>query len=349
MKKRLLTLIGLSILGISILTGGGTYAYFTSSATASGNQFGTFQTGTINIGSNSEAFQTSFQSYALMSNFARKTVQTVQLPLYYSYIDYPAAPNPYDMKTGFSPSGEIPGGWAPGDQVERVWNIDNKADGSKITEIHVGNFSLKDADGNSVDSETQMYKDFLKYMQLTIYDPDDNSIPVYTGTFEKLVTDPQPLDTVICLSRCSSIQIPFVVNMDVNAGNDLQGLKSVLDFQLGAEQTKYNCFDPPFRNWGYSMKCGSTTPIKFECYDSDGNFIRNNGDVKLVISGGDYTHTYTLGDGLSCNGGHYQANVYGDENQFVDNVTYTATVYNGPEICGQKTFKTEPGNRTNAK
>lgn len=137
--------------------------------------------------------------------------------------------------------------------------------------------------------------------------------------------------------------------MDPVAGNDLQGVKGVLDFVVGAEQMRNNCFRPPFSSRQYSMHIGSTTPIKFECYDEDERFLNFCQNVKLVITGPGLGQglTYSFGRGLSFNGGHYQANVYADPGRFVEGGTYTATVYVGSEAYCQKSFGTEPGNRSN--
>lgn len=148
----------------------------------------------------------------------------------------------------------------------------------------------------------------------------------------------------------------LTVYFPVECGNEYQGKTANVDFVVTAlayprnKGGKQNCFDPPFSNSDYSMELGSTTPIKFECYDTDGNLITSSQNVKLVITGEKLGQgiTYTRGNGLSFNGGHYQANVYTDGNQFTDGVTYTATIYNGSEIYSQKTFTIEPGNRSNA-
>lgn len=342
MNRRLLTLISSVVLANILFIGGGTYALLTASTTNSGNQFGTFQAESIDIESSpTEGTNTSLRSFALTANCSR---QTVQFPMFYGYADYPTGSNPYDVKTFSSPSGEIPGGWASGDQVKRVWNIWNKGDGSKITEIYATNFHLS-KDGQPITSG-ETYNDFLNHMRIAVYYPTDSAEPVYSDSLSKMVDAPQLLNQVICLNKCWKTQIAFVASMDRDAGNDLQGVKGVVDFQIGAEQTKNNCFDPPFSNWDYSMKSRSTTPIKFECYDSDGDFIDYCQDVKLVINGGGFTHTYTLGNDLSCNGGHYQANV--DGSPFSDGIMYNATIYvDGQRYCS-KTFTTEPGSRSNA-
>ncbi|ODA41471.1 hypothetical protein [Desulfosporosinus sp. BG] len=346
MKKRLITIIAIIFLGNGLLIGGGTYALLTASATNTGNQFEEFQAETIDIQSLPESDTISaFQSRSLVANCCS---QPVNLTMFYDHT-IPGR-NPYDVKTSYTPSGEIPGGWAPGDHVKRTWKILNSGAASKITEVYtpVDKFSLRDRNGNAVLSGSQVYQDFLNHMRIDIYYPEGSSTPIYTGTFQQLVQAPQSLDKVICLSKCSSTTVAFVASMDLNAQNDLQGVKGVLDFQLGVEQVKNNCFSPPFSNRNYSMERGSTTPIKFECYDSDGNLLTSGHNVKLVIIGrGLGERTYTLGNGLSLDGGHYQANVYAHQNLFLNGETYTATVYNGSQMCGQKTFITEPGNRSN--
>ncbi|MDR3601027.1 MAG: hypothetical protein P4L49_11205 [Desulfosporosinus sp.] len=347
MNKRVLTLISSAVIANCLFIGWGTYALLTASASITGNQFGTFQSETVNIQSVSPTDPISGPQ--LRSLVAFCNTPPVNLTMFYDHTI--SGNNPYDVKTNYSPSGEIPGGWAPGDQVKRTWNIKNSGSGSKITDIYspVGTFSLRDQNGKVISSGSQAYQDFLNHMKIDIYYPQGSLHPIYTGDFQQFIQAPQPLDTVICLSKCSTASVDFVAAMDLAAGDDLQGVRGVLDFQLGVEQCKNNCFDPPFSNKNYSMKCGSTTPIKFECYDSDGNLLTSCQNVKLVITGRGLGRglTYTQGNNLSFNGGHYQANVYADQNLFFDEETYTATIYYGSQIYGQETFSVEPGNRSN--
>ncbi|MGC7870033.1 hypothetical protein ACPUYX_00725 [Desulfosporosinus sp. SYSU MS00001] len=347
MKKRLIALISAMFIGNGLLIGGGTYALLTSSTTNTSNQFATFQAETINVQSSpTESTNTTFRSLALMANCSGRTSL---LTMFYDTNSNPTGTHPYD-KTISPPSGEIPGRWAPGDTVTRYWSVNNLGSQAKFTQISAKLDSLTGPKG-TISPGTQTYKDFLNHMKVAVYSPEDSyAKPVFNGTFQEILGGSQPLDTIMYLGKgCTGYKPKFVVSMDLDAGNNLQAVKGVLDFTLSPEQTRHNCFDPPFSNWDYSMKCGSMTPIKFECFDADGSFIRNSRDVKLVISGGGFTNTYILGNGLSCNGGHYQANIYGDKNRFIDGLTYTATVYNGSEICGQKTFTTEPGNRSNSR
>lgn len=347
MKKRLLILISAMVLGISLLAGGGTYALMTASTANEGNQFSTFEAGVVDIGSSSD-------SALVVRSFMMSARYRVTFPMFYDSASYPTGPNPYDVSTGVSPSGEILGGWAPGDQVTRTWDIDNRGNAAKITEIYVPakSFSLTDQTGNTLPAGSQAYNDFLEYMKITVYSQSDDSTPLYTGTLKQLVSAAQPLDGLAYLpKKCTrAITLKFVAAMDPVAGNDLQGVKGVLDFVVGAEQVRNNCFRPPFSNRQYSMLIGSTTPIKFECFDKEDSFITSCQNVKLVISGpglGDGL-TYTVGSGLSFNGGHYQANVYADPALFVEGGTYTATVYIDSKAYCQKSFSTEPGNRSNA-
>jgi hypothetical protein len=343
LKKRLLILISSAFFVNVLLVGVGTYSLLTATATNDGNQFtGGFRAETLNIGSATGA---SASPRMLMASSAP---QPVNLTMFYDHTI--AGQNPYDVYTGSTSSGEIPGGWAPGDLVQRTWNIQNDGDAVKITEIlsPKDKFQLTDKSGNTIPSTSPIYEDFINHMKVSVNDPQCTVNPVYRGTFKDLLQGPQWLDTVICISESTTAAVDFVVSMDLNAGDNLQGVKGVIDFQLGAEQVDNNCFDPPFSNNDYSMKQGSTTPIKFECYDSNGNEIKESQNVKLVITGENLGQgrTYTLSDGtISFNGGHYQVDVDAGD-QFIDGVTDTATVYNGSEICGQKTFITEPGNRS---
>jgi len=352
LRNRLLTLISFIILGSGLLFGGGTYAFMSASAANDGNQFGDFQAETLNIQSLMASNTTSgFQPRAL---YSRGTTGQVDLPMFYGHAGYPTGLNPYDYRTSSSFSGEIEGGWAPGDEVRRFWAIQNSGAASKITNIYapVDKFSLTDKYGNVVSSGSQVYKDFLSHMRIAIYYPQGT--PVYTGNFQQLLQAPQPLDIVICLSKGSTTTVTFVASMDLNAGNDLQGVKGILDFELGAEQVKNNSFDPPFSNIDYSMKIGSTTPIKFEVYDTEGNLSTSSKNVSLVITGprlggGILTLTYnTENNDLTCNGGHYQASVYADPKLFIEGGTYIASVYNDFKMYGQKAYNTYPGNRSNA-
>lgn len=185
----------------------------------------------------------------------------------------------------------------------------------------------------------------FNYLDLAI--TDQNNKVLYSGKMKDL--NGLALGE---LDRSKIATFNVTVGLPNDAGDDYQSVCTSMKFVLNATDhpSSYNCFDPPFSNQNYSMKRGSTTPIKFGCYGTDGNLLTSSQNVKLVITGRGLGagHTYTLGNGLSLNGGHYQANVYADQNQFLDGETYTATVYIGSQMYGQKTFSTEPGNRSNA-
>lgn len=168
--------------------------------------------------------------------------------------------------------------------------------------------------------------------------------------FEGKLKDLQDEDLGM-LGKSKKRTFNVAVGLPGEANNEYQGIYTSMKFVLNAtdQPSAHNCFRPPFGNRNYSMKRGSTTPIKFACYDSDGNLPVSSQNVKLVITGRGLREglIYTLENGLSINGGHYQANVYADQNLFLEGETYTATAYTGSQMWGQKTFSTEPGNRSN--
>lgn len=355
MKNRLLLLLASTITLSTVLAGGGTYALF-SGATANGpNDFSTFQAENIDVQNTIAPVTTSgVRTFAALASSS----QPLQFPMFYDSVSYPTGQNPYDLTKG-TPSGEIPGDWAPGDSVARFWSVNNVGSSAKFTEVSAKLDSLTGPSG-MIAPGTQTYNDFLNDMNIAVYSPEDNyTTPVFDGTFQQLVSGYQPLNTVMYVAKGRTGYKPkFVATLGLTAGNDLQAVKGVFDFSLLAEQTSNNCFDPPFSNEDYSMKIGSTTPIKFEDYDSNGSLINSTqSNVSLVITGpkvggGTLKLVYTLDNGLSANGGHYQAQVYGDPSLFVQesNTTplYTATVYFGNQMCCQKSFSTYPGNRSNA-
>lgn len=256
-----------------------------------------------------------------------------------------------DHPSSFAHLVKIPGEWLPGDKVRGTWDIQNTGAASKITEISLvtDKSYLTDVNGKPISSGSPTFLDFEKHIKISLYCPTNSLTPVYTGSLDQLLKDPQLFATVVCLSKGASQTVAYEASMDTGAGNDLRGVKGVLAFQLGTVPVKNNAFDPPFSTPGYSMKLGSTTPVKFEYYDSEDKLIEAEQDVRLVVTGGNLGQgiTYTLGNGsLSFHGGHYQANILVASNRFKVGQIYTATVYIGSTRYCQKSFSVVASSHT---
>ncbi|ODA41472.1 hypothetical protein [Desulfosporosinus sp. BG] len=229
--------------------------------------------------------------------------------------------------------------------TKELLRVKNMAPGDNASApLTVLNTGKKDFFYN-ISAEMESGDKLYNYLDLVINDQNHNEL--YSGKLKDL----NDLDLGI-LGNSKNKIFNVTIGLPSEAGNEYQEIFTSMKFILNAtdQPSSHNCFRPPFSNRNYSMKRGSSTPIKFECYDSDGNLLTSSHNVKLVITGRDLREglTYNLENGLSLNGGHYQANVYADQNLFFDNETYTATVYSGSQMYGQKTFSTEPGNRSNA-
>ncbi|MDR3601026.1 MAG: hypothetical protein P4L49_11200 [Desulfosporosinus sp.] len=228
---------------------------------------------------------------------------------------------------------------------KELLRIKNMAPGDKVsaslTAMNTGKQDFFYNISAQMESGDKLYND----LDLTI--TDQNHKVLYSGKMKELSN----LELGI-LGNSKNKTFNVTVGLPIEAGDDYQGIYTSMKFVLNAtdQPSSHNCFAPPFCNQNYSMKKGSTTPIKFECYDSDGNPLSSSQNIKLVITGRGLGtgKTYAIGNGLSLNGGHYQANVYADQNLFLNGETYTATVYIGSQMYGQKTFSMEPGDRANA-
>ncbi|WCK52411.1 hypothetical protein PP175_13180 [Aneurinibacillus sp. Ricciae_BoGa-3] len=334
--------IGLLVISIiivlSLLTSVGTYALLSASTTVATGEFSAFSSESINI------VNAPPPTSGLLRT--RYSTQQITFPMFYDSATYPTGPNPYDAKKVTSPSGEIPGGWAPGDQVTRSWNFQNKGAAAKFTKVSANLKSLTDKLGKSISPGTPAYQDFLKNMKVTVYSPDDGwRNPVFNGTFQQLINGNQTLNTMMYLySGCSNYQPKFVAAMDLNAGNDLQGVKGVIDFTLLAEQCRNNWFDPEDSDDDYHqwLNCNSTTPIKFECYDSNDRLQATpDSNVCVVLTGPNCWGglKFTLNSGLTCIDGHYQLNFDGNKYGLSPGGQYTASIYNGSRLCSQTVYQ----------
>lgn len=329
MKGTLLAMIVGSIAGSSLFIGGGTYALMSASGPYQLDQISadTVELDTASFGGNYNG---------------NGGAQQIQFPMFYTQAAFPNGPNPYDVKTRSNPSGELPGRWAPGESVTRYWTVDNEGGSAKFTGLSAKLDSLTGPSGD-VKPGTQTYNDFLNNMIVTVYSPSDGyRTPVFTGTFEQIVRANQPLTTSMYLAQGNAaFQPKFVVTMNPSAGNDLQAVTGVLDFSLTAEACQGNWFDPDGDNNQYQIHCRSTTSIKFECYDSQGRLEPSpNPNVCVILTGPNCGKgiKFTLGDGLTCSNGHYEWNLDGSKFNLVQGRSYTATIYNGSQVCSQEQF-----------
>lgn len=217
MKKKLALLLSLVLL-CAISVGGVTYAYFTSFAVNNGN---TFTTGTVEI------------------NIKRDNSDYVPGPMFYSSISDTNSKHkfPYDAP------GELPAGWAPGDQLRR--NLIIESEGSidaKLTNISVNiPASYVASGGNTISGVTSgdAYNGYLDNMYVTVKDtfkPDTvlvNNIPLRGF----LSPGGYTLPTAYSLG-CggSESDLEFTVYLSKDADNSIQGKNIIVDFNLTATQ-----------------------------------------------------------------------------------------------------------------
>lgn len=123
----------------------------------------------------------------------------------------------------------------------------------------------------NISSEMEFAEKLYNFLDIAITDQNHNVF--YSGKLKDL----NDLDLgVLGNSKYKTLNIS--VGLPIEAGNEYQGILTSMKFVLNAtdQPSSHNCFKPPFSNRNYSMKRGSTTPIKFECYDSDGNLLTSS-------------------------------------------------------------------------
>ncbi|WCK52412.1 TasA family protein [Aneurinibacillus sp. Ricciae_BoGa-3] len=222
MKKNIVALAIGSVVGIGLLTGGATYALFSSAAINANN---TFTSGTVNI------------------DMQRDLSDTVPGPMFYSASSDPTGQYPYDTNKNAPnqpPGGDAFGGWAPGDDVTRAMNIYNRGTlQAKLTKLKA---SVNAAGVTSGDA----YNEFIQKMNVKVMYPGTNKV-LYNGPLAGLLTgDYVSIPNVTLMpnpsnpSAASPANITFEAKLDPSADNLIQGKSFVFDFSFQAEQSRNN-------------------------------------------------------------------------------------------------------------
>lgn len=213
MNKKLMTLFTTCVLGISLLAGGVTYAYFTSSAVNSGN---TFTTGTVKISS------------------LRDQGDTVPGPLFYTTA---LQGRTYDnKKDGIRPTGL----WAPGDSVQRQLDVYNEGSlDVKFTKVMASLDPTSD-----IQSGDAAYTDFINKMNIKIQQSGSSEI-LYDGSLAGLLSGWVGATEIIDSAsnpggQSPCVHLTFTATLDTSAGESLQGKNPVFSFSVYAEQSANN-------------------------------------------------------------------------------------------------------------
>lgn len=210
MKSKIFLLILSLVITISAVAGA-TYAWFTDSETNTANAF---TTGTVDIEVDREN-------------------------------DYVPGPMFYTTAVeGQNPDG-LPGAnmtqqWYPGYSATRQLEVRNM--GSLEVRLHQLGAEITSLNGADPSTLPALAASFAENMFVRIY-KSQNEI-LYNGTLaDLLLTQPCSFKPKILPSiggQHPRITLNFEVTMSESSGNDLQGIKPVVSFWVGAEQTKNN-------------------------------------------------------------------------------------------------------------
>ncbi len=227
MKLKIVTLGLGSILGTTLLVGGVTYAMFNSTASIAGNSFAA---GTMNI------------------SLTRDNGDLVNAPgpMFYSSTSDTTGYYPYD-KNG---SGQLVGGWAPGDTLSRYADLKNN--GSLKVQIY--NISATADSSNAIaagsgstvytgETSGAAYDYFLQQMQITV--TDQTGTVLYNGPLSALVNKggynlSQPFVMAPAVNGLPSVEnLKFTAYLEPGIDNEdnlLQGKNFIFNFTMSARQ-----------------------------------------------------------------------------------------------------------------
>jgi predicted ribosomally synthesized peptide with SipW-like signal peptide len=204
----------------AMLAGGATMALFTDTASNTGNNFAA---GTVNIEAD------------------RDLGDPIPGPMFYT-----------TSAEGATPGGALPlpanvtGLWYPGRTVTRVLDVRNA--GSLEVRLHRVSAAITSINGISVSDPnypSALATAFANKMNVRIHMMDIvggtlQNVNLFNGSLATLLT-PQPTSHRPIFSPTGSIRpVYYEVYMDINAGNNLQGIRPVVSFSVFAEQTKNN-------------------------------------------------------------------------------------------------------------
>lgn len=220
MKKKLLMLIPTSVMAVSLLVGGGTYALFTSSVSNINN---TYTTGTVIL------------------TQERDQGDTIPGPMFYTSTSDPTGSFPYDTNknAGYQPpGGESLGGLAPGDSMTRAMNLYNKGTlDAKVTK-------LKATVNPAGVTSGKAYNEFINKLYVVVEATSMANKILYSGTLSGLLNGSDngwvDISPAMRMSVGSTMNINFDVYLDPSADDTIQGQNFVFDFSFYAEQLKNN-------------------------------------------------------------------------------------------------------------
>jgi hypothetical protein len=338
-KKMHALLAILTMAMVGLITGGATYAIFTDYASYISSYQHT--SGKINITKDGDG------------------------PMFYTSISHPGAPNPYNVVTNYTPSGDALGGYAPGDTVIRTMDLHNEGNlGAVVTQIkaEVNNAGL---------TSGIAYEEFIDMLNIKVtYDSGTGDMILYNGPLSGLLDGWVYLEQSFLIPRQATAEdITFEAHLDLQTSNEIQDKTFVFDFWFFTEQRRNHIekpgkgeeigdfiFLPPFSNNRFTLHQDSTVPIKFQLKDlNDAIETSPRQGVRAVVSGPGENGTtvsyqFAMSDStLQFNGQHYQFNFANRDYPVLVNETYKVSVYDGDQlICEREFLVLKRGNRSNA-
>lgn len=212
-----LTLIVAVVMVAAMLVGGATAALFTDTASNAGNAF---SAGTVDIAAD------------------RDLGDPIPGPMFYTTIaEGIAAPGqgPYLL----NPTGP----WWPGRTVSR--NLDVRNLGSLQVRLHQVSAEITSINGNPPSANPDLATYFAANMNVKIYVAGQPDSVLYNGSLATLLAGPQASVHKPVIAPWTGLWPPMVhliyeVTMDIDAGNDLQGIVPLVSFSVFAEQVRNN-------------------------------------------------------------------------------------------------------------
>jgi len=201
------------------LVGGATMALFTDTALNAGNNF---TAGTVDI-------------------YAHRTLgDPIPGPMFYT-----------TDAEGIAAQGQDPlnptGLWWPGRTVSRSLSVRNP--GSLQVRLHQVSAEITSINGAPPAATPILAASFAGNMNVRIFVLGQPANVLYNGPLAPLLTGPQPATYKPVISPLApgappwmapGVGLVYEVTMNINAGNDLQGIVPVVSFNVFAEQTRNN-------------------------------------------------------------------------------------------------------------
>jgi len=152
----------------------------------------------------------------------------------------------------FNTSGELGNGlWAPGKEAGGIITIYN----NYSNRIKIHNLGLKMKLYNTLTgqqvNDPVIYDEFARSMMLTIKKGKSFIFgnTIYNNTFYEMLYDKDNPSrngydlgvlNSISIAKDDSVDLQYTVKMDEKAGNNLQGLKAIVDFVINSQENPYN-------------------------------------------------------------------------------------------------------------